>query len=394
MLAVLVVMKSSFYAGCLGILANLVLAILIHFRGLLPNGLAEIIYLIFVAILFLWRPIVSRNQRVFLILSLLFPSAFLVSHLFSQSQSESFGYLMAIFFNSLLFFTIPMVFYAAMKSQLKMFVRVSGLVGFFAAASLFLFYFGNSVFADYLYIRGFYARSSGFLGAPNYFGLAMLVSFFISVITWRRTNWGAWYIGLTGLGLAASLSRGAILGFFIFLFVIFLFEQRSRALTLKSLLYLAILSTTVLAISPGHVTSSLQGLILRRLQDEGGGGQSRLRAAQSAIEAFGRGNVIIGAGRAPYAAINSDGQPPHNSYVTILLDGGLLGLLVFGLTLFLVFLVSVCFYPANVYPLAIFASLSVIAFTNDFFLTKEWWIGLAIPISMTKYAFKERARHF
>lgn len=359
------------------ILFALALSLLVHFRQLMPFGLSELLFLLPTAWLILRKGTFNKESLVFLSAGLLLCGIFLMSFIFSANIGSGLRYAIILFYNILAFWLVLNLDRNKVLSALKLFIVISAAVAMISGLALLLFYAGNHVLRDLLYVRGLYARGQGFLDGPNYYSIAMLLSFFVAYTLWRRENWGKFFMLIILLGVLVSLSRGAVLALAIFFIVMFLRDFRSRNLLIKAAALALSLGIIFINITPSAEFLHFSNVLQTRTTDGGGGMQARADYARQSIRSLDEGNTWIGVGRIQDVNLQNRALVPHNTYITVLIDTGITGFVVFCSILLFVFIKTMKAYRFSGLPLAIFLSLIAIAITNDYHFIREWWLALS-----------------
>jgi len=365
------------------ILFALSLSLLVHFRQIMPFGFSELLFLVPVVWLILKKGSLGRETLVFLSTGILLSGIFIMSFIFSANIESGLRYAIILLYNLLAFWLVLNLDQEKVLSALRLFVAISAGVAIISGLALFLFYAGNHVFRDLLYVRGLYARGQGFLDGPNYYSIAMLLSFFVAYTLWRRENWGKYYMLIILLGVLVSLSRGAVLALAIFFLVMFLRDFRSRYLLLKGAGAALLLGIVFINMTPSTELLNFANVLHTRSTDGGGGMQARADYARQSIRNLDEGNTLIGVGRIQDEQLQTRAMIPHNTYVTVLIDTGVVGFVLFGLLLFFIFFKTIKAFRFSGLPLAIFLSLVAIAITNDYHFIREWWLALSFAYLMT-----------
>lgn len=180
-----------------------------------------------------------------------------------------------------------------------------------------------------------------------------------------------------GLGVVMSLSRGAMLSIFSLLLVLFL-GQRSMKKVFVVLWLFLLLFLLFFSYHVGLFEKEFS-LIESRVLDHGGGVSARLNSLFEGWWVFSDSlkTILIGSGLGWFSGVEI--LNPHNSYLRILYEMGLVGFLSFLLLLIYFIILSFrSFLRRDPLPMAVLSSLLVGSVTNDYYLTKEFWFILAL----------------
>lgn len=370
----------------LNILLALSLSYLVHFRTLTPYGLSELTFIVILMLTVIRKNKIIK-ESLFIIVPCLFSAGIFIASISLQNPSISaFRYGIIVLYNVSLFFLVANALSLICFKHLRIFIIISSLVSLLTVISLLLFYTGSYFMNDLLFVRGIYARGQGFLTNPNYYSMGMLFSFFIAFKYWQNFNKGGIFVLFILAGTLSSLSRGVMLALFVFLLVILLKNSEVRRKIRKGL-YIIAISVFLLSmyLSVNFDMINFSNVIKNRFSDSGGGAQYRITAIDESLIILESGNYLFGVGRMDPLTGTRWKMIPHNSFVTSILDFGLIGALSFILFLIFMFYYSLNIFGYDSLPLAVFIALIFIALTNDYQLIKEWWMSFAIIFNRSQF---------
>ncbi len=366
------------FLGCKMLTFSVVL--MLNFRGLLPAGITEFLMLIccFYGLALNFKCISKEN--VFLTFILIM---FSYSTLFSIYYAVNIIFVLTNFLYYLFGAVIVWSFLALIKdwTDLKYlmitYIVVTVIVGIVTFLQLILFYTAGSD-SFMLYIRSGLARGAGFHGNPNYYSLSQLLSLSSALLLDSKYNnkFFKVLIFLSIVGIISSVSRGAILSGLIAYFIYLFINKRSKSLFF--IVSIGSLFTLLLSIISNQ---ALSRLIESRFSDGGGGAKDRFDSIIDGVNAVGDnlGMSVFGLGGNNFI-FHSD-YAPHNSYLRLFFENGILSFILFSL-----FILFVCFKKGwsglryAYFPIA----FGLMALTNDIFILKEFWVAIAIYMLFIK----------
>lgn len=253
----------------------------------------------------------------------------------------------------------------------------SAVISFVVLLSFVLYYSGIDYLSNMLYIRSGNARAAGLLGGPNYFAISSAFAFFVSYYIWRFNSGSGWPVIFILLGTLASLSRGVILGLFVFFICVFIMDRVAR----KKIIITAVAASAVipfLYLTFNERILRLQSTLIARFSDHGGGASTRFDLFNTTLQSLDTVDWILGSGRYDYSSAGM-AYSPHNLYISTIADQGLFGLLGY----FFLFLI-ILFFSFSLrkhyksFPVAVLLFCIMAALTNDYQYVREWWLIMAL----------------
>lgn len=389
---------SNIYLTCFAFL----LAIYIHLRDVVPGGMSELLYLIF--LLIPSYKILYKNETVVYVYIVFFMLILVLLTTILNGFSDGAYYEIVLSFYTLTLLLLVGYKYARHEDQyfvykvLTLFVIFSGILAVIYIAAFLLFYAGfhNDSVTQFLYVRNGFARLQGLLANPNYFSLSMLLVVYIGLLIKRKILAVKISILFVLLAVVFSMSRGAILALSVLLFFHFLYLFMSNRklvfMYVSGFVILSLVGISVVANDSyfGHFNEAVD----RRLNDTGGGVSSRLEAVSTTVEAASDTvmSMLFGVGLDKAKAFSADGLAPHNTFVRILGELGAFSLITY---LFLFLLIASNFpkHIERIPYLGTLMSLLLACATNDYFLVREFWLLLAVLIVITSRNSSHRT-HF
>lgn len=342
----------------------------VFFRDAFPKGVTEAAFMLVFGIYSVihWR--IIRSSLVPLTLMSAFPAVAIICIIFGfHVTPDAIRYLLFIIFGA----ASGIVFHAMDRTTAifvgKWFSIMAGVVSLICCISFVLYFNESNILSFTMKGTHKYARSQGFLVGPNYFAISLFFSFIVGVALTMRGHISSIVPALIASGIFIAGSRAVFLSLTVFVGAIFFLEVSARRVLFRVMIFSAAFCLMIYIATPGEV---IDAMAIQRIEDGTGGGIARLRHAFDALNLFVDGNWFLGYGRGVYPE-----KPPHNSFLTILVDYGIVGLASFTGILGYSILLFFRRRRQSAAPLAIVLSLSAAATFNDYHLTREWWMAFS-----------------
>lgn len=282
-------------------------------------------------------------------------------------------------------------FYA---SGLALMIIISGILGGVISAS-----------------RSGVIRYAGAFFDPNILGYFCMVGIFLVICNFfscnsdrsnKTTLFAGFLVSVQTCGILNSGSRSALLGTLSGLIVIFIWGKE-RLISKRNILPLAMISlaavTAILIVSDNAVN-----MLIGRSKIEvmmAGGGSGRIEIWTDYLVQIQK-YFFIGVGPMLSADLNYKGQVCHNTYLTILVELGIVGLLLYIWGMINLFKtiasrnIACELSGLKKCALALLISVSVSNFFIDAFSMRAMWVALAMvaAISHADIKLKSMARHY
>lgn len=204
----------------------------------------------------------------------------------------------------------------------------------FLSLSLFLFYFYNAYELD----RGMY-RLIGTIIDPNIYCLYAIIPFAYFIKNLRKPLW--YIVGfLTLFSVFLTSSRGGAIGLLVFVFA-YLFYHRNKIKPIHIVLlvigsigvHLVLINTVTIY---ADFVNRFLDLFTEELNSDAGSG--RLGIWMNGLKLF-KENIIFGIGLNNFRTLNflifNDSHYPHNTFLEILIETGIIGFMIYGSALFM-----------------------------------------------------------
>jgi O-antigen ligase len=253
-------------------------------------------------------------------------------------------------------------------------------------------------------MRGEVRFASGVFN-PNSYALICCVALFLAAYVLASPGRAAWrrfsavaVILVAGYGLLASGSRSGLLGAVVGLMVLTAFSPFRRGVGLwVPIVVLAVCALLVLFV-PDRVLEDLsERLSIQRIQETGGA--RRLDIWDAYLREPERYALTgVGLNNSPNVAAERLGVPlaPHNLFLKVLVEFGLVGLVLFGAALWTHgrrLLAAKAFPLERAAMLALFACWLTNVLFHSFLQARETWIVLALTAAFFHAAGREEPHH-
>jgi O-antigen ligase len=276
---------------------------------------------------------------------------------------------------------------SSIHAGLQMFV----LGGYVIAASTLVSYLSGAAFYANRYTAA--GTSPDDVGAV--LALAMPAAWFLAMS--RPSPAGGWllrslnylYIPAAFMGIALSATRAALIAALPATIFGLGSMWRLKATSRLGLVVASVIA--VLALLPLVPEASLQRLGSTGTEMSGGDLNGRLQLWSEGLESFAE-HPVLGIGSNMYRSVNTEGKVAHNSFISVLIELGSVGFLVFAIVLALA--ASACWrHPAWERGLwvSLLATWAVSAMTLTWEYRKPTWLVFGLVVASAAVARRERA---
>ncbi|MEZ8698459.1 O-antigen ligase family protein [Vibrio lentus] len=352
-------------------------AMLLCIRGMVPYAVDGLVVALFFSyfIGYNFFPVISRSPIDSYLLGIwvLFFAFVLISGIYNNVDTFKF-----IFY--FMFFSFFRVLFSFGKGALFSFVRSLSYVNCVICFFTIIAFFGILDIPQLLYTRGGSDRAYGLIGNPNYFSYLIFINFMLvtlfSHLFSKRVIIILLFIFL--LAIISSLSRGVLIATLVFTVVYYGKRLSTRYLILT--ISVVIVSAFFFLSDPGN--DRIMETISYRVDDLlNGGGSGRfeiwalgLEFITSKIE-----YIFFGVGPNQFGDMSKllgIDNTTHNSYLRLLFELGILGLIVF--ILLIIYMFNSLKNIPSIYRYTAFFALMISWLSNDFILNKETWLFFAV----------------
>ncbi|MFC5713071.1 O-antigen ligase family protein [Thalassorhabdus alkalitolerans] len=355
---------------------------------------------LFVFIMFHLSSLYFQRVHLFEIIMGMFYIMYVFSGAFALYPGSSFRIMVGIIIYLTCYFIMKSIILHFSSKQVEKSLSYAGII--FNLASLVLYIFGLNKFGFTfqgerivelgVMVDRTYPRLIGLLEDPNFFVFynTIFFAYFLCNTHGLRNKVG---LGLCIITSLLTFSRGGLLALFIILLIYLLMNNPVKQV---KMLFSLIASTSILFyITVFHLNLNIWGMIDARFEDfSTDGGSGRFELWERAWEFF-NSSIVVGIGAFNFSDYNefyfNDDLSVHNTFLDILSESGLLGILPFTLFVVVVFVQMFQYqvYRKKPYLLLTFIGyvlqmLSLSVIINDMF-----FMYLAI---LSVYLHKERLK--
>ncbi len=329
-----------------------------------------------------------HKLRIYEVSLLMFFTYFMLTGFLSEYPMYSIRMIFGIALVLFCYFIMRFIMSRSSIEGIENSISVAGLV--FNTLSLLMYVMGLAAFNFVLSGNGVteygvlmdrnFPRLIGITSDPNIFTFYNF-TFFFFYITHLERKWAKTGAILSGLTLLLTLSRGGILSALVGLFILFLTSNLKRKIQMVIITpVIAIILNFIIKVS---TNVDMFGSILERFTaSDGGSGRSIIWSR--GFQLFEQ-NPIFGIGVYNFRAYSEDlygtGMYMHNSYMEALVEGGLIGILLY----LLIFITVIITYYNNRnlikdkgYILFTFMAMAVMMSTYTFMVNEFFFFVLAL----------------